>query len=82
KGFYVIVHDVTELNEGRVQLAAALRENEALLAAIQQYSIFSEMAPDGRFITVNDNLCQLTGFSREELLGQTYAVHQPRLGSG
>ena len=40
------------------------------------------MAPDGRFITVNDNVCQLTGFSREELLGQTYAVHQPQLGSG
>lgn len=82
KGFYVIVHDVTELNEGRLQLAAALRENEALLVAIQNYAIFSEMGPDGRFITVNDNVCQLTGFSREELLGQTYAVHQPQLGSG
>ncbi|TDP62028.1 PAS domain S-box-containing protein [Roseateles toxinivorans] len=82
KGFYVIVHDVTELNEGRLQLAAALRENEALLAAIQQYAIFSEMGSDGRFITVNDNVCQLTGFSREELLGKTYAVHQPLLSSG
>ncbi len=82
KGIYVIVHDVTELNEGRLQLAAALRENEALLAAIQQHAIFSEMSPDGRFITVNDNVCQITGFSREELLGQTYAVHQPHLGSG
>ena len=59
-----------------------MRENEALLAAIQNYAIFSEMGPDGRFITVNDNVCQLTGFSREELLGQTYAVHQPQVGSG
>ncbi len=82
QGFYVLVHDVTELNEGRLQLTAALRENEALLAAIQQHSIFSEMGPDGRFITVNDNVCRLTGFSREELLGQTHAVHQPQLGSG
>jgi len=82
KGFYVIVHDVTELNEGRLQLTAALRENEALLAAIQQYAIFSEMDPDGQFTTVNDNVCQLTGFSREELLGKTFAVHQPQLSSG
>jgi PAS domain S-box-containing protein len=82
KGFYVIVHDVTELNEGRLQLAAALAENEALLGALQQYALFSEMGPDGRFIKVNDNVCQLTGFSREELLGQTFAVHQPQLASG
>ncbi|MGQ3052842.1 MAG: PAS domain-containing protein [Roseateles sp.] len=82
QGFYVIVHDLTELNEGRLQLAAALGENEALLAAIQQYSLFSEMDPDGRFITVNDNVCRLSGFSREELLGKTYAVHRPQLASG
>ncbi len=82
KGFYVVVHDVTELEEGREQLAVALSENEALLAAIQQYSIFSEMDSEGRFINVNDNVCRLTGFSSEELLGKTYAVHQSRVGSG
>lgn len=82
KGFYLIVHDVTALKEGQTQLATALSENEALLAAIQQYSIFSEMDSDGRFITVNDRVCKITGFSREELLGNTYAIHQTKVGAG
>ncbi len=36
KGFYVLVHDLTELNESRLQLATAQRNSQALLDTIHQ----------------------------------------------
>jgi len=82
RGFYAVVHDVTELTEGRQRLAAAQLENEALLASIQGHALFSELASDGRIVKVNDNVCRLSGYAREELVGHTYAIHQPMLPTG
>ncbi|WP_247887327.1 PAS domain S-box protein [Azospirillum sp. SYSU D00513] len=49
----------------------ALRRSEARLAAIFTRAAvgLSEVAPDGRFLRVNDELCRLLGRPREELLG-------------
>ncbi len=53
----------------------ALRSSEARLSAIfaQAAVGLSEIALDGRFKHVNDELCRLLGRSREELLGMNVA---------
>ncbi|MGE6211671.1 PAS domain S-box protein [Comamonas aquatica] len=74
KGFYAFVHDVTELTESRLQLAAAQRDNIALLQTLNQHAIVSVADRTGRIIEVNDAFCHISGFAREELLGQNHRI--------
>ncbi|MEY4751328.1 MAG: hypothetical protein RIQ60_3542 [Pseudomonadota bacterium] len=83
RGFYVVAHDVSELVESRMRLAAALRETEALLHTIHTHTIVSVTDAEGRIIEVNDSFCRLSGYAREDLLGRTHhvfssGVHAPQ----
>jgi diguanylate cyclase (GGDEF)-like protein/PAS domain S-box-containing protein len=73
-----IVRDVSE----RVAAEAALRESvERIAAAEQRFRTAFEAAPigmalsdlEGRFIQVNDALCAITGYTREELGEMSFA---------
>ncbi|WP_201836048.1 PAS domain-containing sensor histidine kinase [Microvirga zambiensis] len=61
-----LARDLTQ----RKRREAALRESEAHLAAIfdQTAAGFSEGDLSGRFLRVNDRFCEITGYTREELL--------------
>ncbi|ODC04622.1 hypothetical protein BFW38_14905 [Terasakiispira papahanaumokuakeensis] len=74
KGFYAMIHDVTDLVESRQQLADAVRENAALLNTINEQMLYSATDLKGRIIEVNDKFCELTGYSRETLLGKTHRL--------
>ena len=74
RGFHVLVHDVTELTESRQKLDAAMRESEALLRTIREHSIYSVADRRGRIIDVNDAFCQISGYAREELIGQDHRI--------
>lgn len=78
KGFFVIVHDVTELSESRARLGRALQDNEALLRTINEQLFYSETDANGFIIDANENFCRIHGYRREELLGKRHAF----LGSG
>lgn len=68
EGLAVHLRDITD----RVQLQAKLRERERLLSAIfgQANAGFAQVDLEGRFELVNDAYCVITGYSREQLLGQ------------
>ncbi len=82
QGFFVLIHDVSDLVEHRLKLAAALRENEVLLRTINEQLLCSVTDTAGRILEINDNLCRTIGYSAEELVGRTHrtissGVHPP-----
>ncbi|HEY1475401.1 MAG TPA: PAS domain S-box protein [Pseudolabrys sp.] len=72
--------DITE----RKRTAAALEQSrlhalvqEQRLAATYEHAAIgiSEIAPDGRFLRVNEAICAITGYSREHLLASRLFAH-------
>jgi|GEM_PF-225108 len=74
RGFYVFMHDVTEITNKRLQLDAALRENEALLFTINQKMLSSVTAADGTLLSVNHNFCTVSGYDEQELVGKNHVM--------
>ncbi len=74
KGFFVIVHDISELHESQIKLAGALRENELLLRTINEQLLYSATDATGLINDVNEHFCSTHGFTRAELLGQDHQV--------
>ena len=68
-GFIGIVVDLTDLREGDKALKARERR---LSAYVNQSSAgFAEVDSSGRIVEVNDRYCEITGYSREQLLGRS-----------
>jgi PAS domain S-box-containing protein len=74
RGFYAFVHDVTDLTESRRVAAQALREQEALLRTLDHHVIVSAADPSGAIMHVSEAFCRISGFSREELMGQDHKL--------
>ena len=68
--FSVIFHDITE----RKRAALALKESEARFRNIFENAAVgvAQVALDGTWLDVNDTLCGIVGYSREELLRKTF----------
>ena len=67
-------HDLQARRETEARLAALVRENEALLGTIRTHAIVSVTDAQVRFIDVNEAFCQLSGYSREELIGRSHNI--------
>jgi PAS domain S-box-containing protein len=72
--------DVTERKSMDVALEQsrrnALEQEQRLAATYEHVAIgISEVAPDGSFLRVNEAICTITGFSREELLASHLYRH-------
>jgi PAS domain S-box-containing protein len=53
---------------------SAARRDATLLRMLKRDSKVSVTDPTGRITEVNDNFCRLSGYSREELLGQPHSI--------
>jgi len=73
-GFIEFSVDVTERRLALDRLETALRDSQALLHALNMHAIVSVADARGRITEVNDAFCRISGYGREELVGQTHRV--------
>ena len=55
-------------------LRKSLVENKYQLVTMDEHTIVSAADVAGRIIHVNDNLCEISGYSREELIGENHRL--------
>ena len=71
-----------ELTMARNVAEGALRETEALRSTVDAHSIVSVADIQGTIIDVNEAMCRISGYTREELLGQDHRIvnsgHHPK----
>jgi PAS domain S-box-containing protein len=61
-------------NTARKHAEEALHENYALLRTIHLHSIVSVTDQAGRIVDANEGFCKISGYSRDELLGETHRI--------
>ena len=73
-GFYVIIHDVSEITKTNYLLKKALSENQAILNTIDQQLLYSVSDVKGTILEVNKNYSVVTGYRSEELVGRNHRL--------
>nr|WP_279665291.1 PAS domain S-box protein [Ectobacillus ponti] len=66
--------DVTKRKQAEEELRAALREMSDIKFAIDQSSIVAFTDTQGTITAVNDTFCQISKYTREELIGQNHSI--------
>ncbi len=64
----------SELEAARAESDARYREVQALRQALDEHSIISVADRSGRIVDVNTGFCRVSGYSREDLLGQDHRI--------
>ena len=73
-GFMEIGTDVTVQKQTQKRLEAAIRESSTLLSTVELHTIVSIADRQGTLIEANDAFCDISGYSREELIGQNHRI--------
>ena len=74
QGFMAIESDITAQRQSQERMEAALRDSEALLSAMNLHAIISTADRTGAIIDLNDAFCDISGYSREELMGKNHRI--------
>ena len=74
KAALVHVSDVTEKVEAEEELLKAYKKVSDYKFALDESSIVAITDSDGTITYVNDNFCRISGYSREELIGDSHRL--------
>ncbi|BAY74664.1 two-component sensor histidine kinase [Nostoc linckia NIES-25] len=82
KLIYAIARDITANKENEIARQRVIRELEALKFALNTHSLVAITDKRGRITYANDQFCEVSKYSREELLGQDHRIinsgHHPK----
>lgn len=79
EGFQAIETDVTDLVEAQRRADDALADLHAYQKALDEHSIISIADQYGKIEFVNDRFCEISGYTREELIGTDHRIVQSGL---
>ena len=65
---------VSEQAQAEKKLRVSLRDVGDLKTALDEHAIVATTDPQGKIIYVNDKFCAISGYSRQELLGQDHRM--------
>jgi PAS domain S-box-containing protein len=71
-----------QLQAAQEEMRRTQSELRGQISAVNNAAIVAETTPEGQITFINDAFCAMSGYSREELLGQTHALlksdfHEP-----
>jgi PAS domain S-box-containing protein len=73
-GFMEIGTDVTVQKQTQKRLEAAIRESSTLLSTVEAHTIVTISDRQGTITEVNDAYCAISGYCRDELIGQNHRI--------
>lgn len=69
-GLMIFTEDITDRKRAQLALAAS---EQRFRATFEQAAVgFAHVAPDGRWLRVNEKLCRIVGYTRDELTARTF----------
>jgi PAS domain S-box-containing protein len=69
-----VCRDITESKKAQAKLEKSLMELSQFKYALNQSALVSITDPQGKIIYINDNFCQMSQYSKEELIGGTHKI--------
>ncbi|MBE9002308.1 PAS domain S-box protein [Nostoc sp. LEGE 12447] len=71
---YAVARDITLNKQNEIELQKSIQELEAFKFALNAHSLVAITDSSGRITYVNNQFCEISKYSREELLGQDHRI--------